>query len=152
MERKPIYLAVTSIEPFIAKEFKDFKSAKKVESFAIIKKTFKRIHTTYSGNEYAIFNYSFLNVVEDLTKPFIINNWSIEDVYDGYFDSKKSVENGHIEVTSWNTWNDYKISDPNGELRTKYFESPEEAINNLVLFSKYRNWEDYELINPPKNK
>lgn len=151
MERKPIYQAVISLEPFTIKEFKDFKSARKVESYAIIKKTFKQLHTTSYGNEYEIFNYSFLNIVEDLTKPLIVNNWGIEDIYEGYFAVKKELTDTGESVW-WGASNIYSISDPNGELRTKSFASPEEAVENLIVFSKYQNWNEYETINPSKNK
>lgn len=143
MERNPIYLAVISIEPYVAKEYKNFKSAKQVESLAIIKKVFKGMHITFSRNEYEMFNYSFLNVVESLPKPFIINEWSIEDVYEVYWDCKRSVTDTYTSE-NWDTWNDYKISDPNGELRTKSYHDPESAIKDLILFSKYQNWAEYE--------
>lgn len=144
MERKPFYQAVISLEPFLVKEFKDFESAKKVGCIPIIKKIYAGKHTTRYGNDYEKFNYTFHVDFEQITTSFSINNWSIEDVHEGYCGAKHRVEKGNIKVTIFESWNDYSISDPNGELRIKSFLTPKEAMINLVIFSKYDNWAEYE--------
>jgi len=148
MERKPIFQAVISLKPFFVKEFKDFKSANNIDSLFIVKKMYKQTHITRNGNEYDMYNYSLHGDNELITKSLFIRKWSIEDIYEGYWSYSELVEKGNIKVTTWGTWNDYLISDPNGELRKKSFKDLEEAIKSLILFSKYKNWENYESKKP----
>ena len=145
MGKKTIYQGVVSIELFLVKEFKDFKSANQVECIFIIKKMYVETHTIYSGNKYEIYNYTFFDKNQK-SMSFFVKKWSIEEIYDGYFGSQEIKISGY-PVTKWSDWNDYLISDPNGELRRLPYTSPKEAISNLVLFSKYQDWAEYELEN-----
>ena len=139
MDKKPIYQAVISLEPFLLKEYKDFKSACQIDCIFIIKKMCIETHTTYSGNKYEIYNYSFLDK-KNKGISFTIRKWSIVEIYDGYFGSQEKKSS-----IRWSAWNDYLICDPDGELRRIKFATPQEAIENLELFSRYQNWGVYNL-------
>ncbi|MBN1188103.1 MAG: hypothetical protein JXB49_37860 [Bacteroidales bacterium] len=143
MERKPIYQAVISLKPFLFKEYKDFKSAKVVDSLIIIKKMYKRTHVTSAGNEYDIFNYSLHSDTEFMSKSFYIRKWSIEDIYEGYWGYWERVEKDGPKYSIWDVWNDYSFADPNGELRRKSFRNPENAIKYLISISIYKDWADF---------
>lgn len=144
INRKPIYQAVVSIEPFSVKEYKNFGSAKNVSCILIIKKIYAGKHTTMYGNDYEIFNYSFHIDFEQTTTSFSINNWSIEDIYEGYCGAKHRLEEGNIEVTTFESWNDYMLCDPSGELRKLSFSHPKDALKKLQVISRYNNWADFE--------
>ncbi|WP_377469617.1 hypothetical protein [Pontibacter silvestris] len=145
MSRKTIYQAVLSTEPFLVSEFIDFEKASRTDCSFIIKKLFSHTHTTYSDNKYEIYNYSILNKDQEVVS--VENNeWKIEEVYDGYF-GKQTRQNGNNTFIRWSAWNNYLISDPNGELRRIMFVNPKEALEHLSILSQFQSWADYEIEN-----
>jgi hypothetical protein len=139
MKKKDIFLAVLSIEPYLVSEYIDFESACRVDCLFIIKKVFVRIHTTKYGNDSQIFNFSFLGK-NQVDYPIEKDGWRIEEISNGYFGPNKKQN-----VSNWDVYNDYLISDPNGELRKIKFSNPKDAIIDLVAFSKFPSWSDLEL-------
>jgi hypothetical protein len=146
MERKPIYQSVVSLEPLVIREFISFKKAQQIDSIAIIKKEFREIYKTHFGREHDLYNYFFLErkSFEEENITYCIENWSIEDIYEGHFGEVVSREENY-ESIDWAVGNYYIICDQNGEVRKISFESPEEALIYLRLLSKYKGWAEFDL-------
>lgn len=140
MDRKPIYQAVVSIEPYTIREFKDFESAREMSCILIIKKIYIGKHTTRYGNDYDNFNYTFHIDLDNISTSFSINNWSIEEIHEGYCGTKHRVEKGDINVTAFDSWNDFVLSDPDGEVRTIYFRQPENALKKICKSHSKRSF------------
>jgi len=142
MTKKTIYQAVTSMEPFLVTDFLDFEKASKNDCHFFIEKKYSKTHTTnYSGSQYEIYNYRF---IDKAGEEFIVkkNEWTIEEIGKGYFGSEDKNKFGEW---TWSDWNDYLISDSKGGLRKIGFSSPKLAFKYFTKFSQFPNWQEYEI-------
>jgi hypothetical protein len=146
MERKPIYQAVVTIDPYFVREFKDFESAKKIDSEIIIRKMFYKTYLTTARREHDLYNYYLLDNKSDKEDEIIfsINDWNIEEIYPGYFGAIQE----RPETFSYAVRNNYILSDRNGEIREEPFMLPEYALKFLKLISKFLTWSEYDKSKP----
>jgi hypothetical protein len=139
MDRKPSYQAVISIEPFCIKEYKNFDSAFQVNPLVVIKKMYIKT-VNHSIDSYEIFNYGLFSnkFKSQFESSFILDNWSIEEIYEGYFHGyQKDGKTGSIRFSAWN---EFIFADPSGEIRRIHFASPDEGLKQLLVLSEYNSW------------
>lgn len=117
-----------------------FESAIKMNPAYIVMAKFSFTHTTSYGNDYQIFNYSFLDKDKKEIKPNF-GKWVITAIHKGRFIVR------HKGNTTW--WGDgvsIDFNDPFGELKTiPPIFSIKELCEFIRVIIKFKSWAEYEM-------